>query len=286
MQFLWVDTYYYKNHLYLCDNMNSKELFTTIQNQTIFDNESIDKLVCKILSGTTRLIDSQGDIYHAPEGSIGIAAAIISQRDTTDGGRVLRDIEELVSDFREYGQKHNCWFTEEEIAFGKQQFKSGSESEIYCDCDGNIFKLTSARDKYADATPFDIVDGIAHFNQCFPETSYEMIGFGTKKDGTFCFITKQILVQGHTISWIAKKEHNGDEKWAISECERIMIDLGFIKNNLVWMSPDGKYIINDICGEYVMLSNDGQTGFIIDADVYNANSVADNRIEVEDITQA
>lgn len=144
------------------NNTDSQELYVSLQSREQLDNDTADEIISRIDSEETYIIDSEGSRYPTLQGSIGIAATLISRRETKDRGRFLRDPEELMEDYRQYAVKHDCWLDGKDIAMGKTELKAGSQSFVYLGDDDVIYKITSARDNFEETTMVDIIDGIAY----------------------------------------------------------------------------------------------------------------------------
>ncbi len=75
----------------------------------------------------------------------------------------------------------------------------GSESFVYQSKDGNyVIKAMSAI--ASDGDIGELLQKIELYNQIFPDTSLEILGFGKTKDGNFRVILQQPLIKGETIS--------------------------------------------------------------------------------------
>lgn len=251
------------------NTVSSHDLFLLLQADEQYNNDVTEEIISRIQSGQAFFKSDLFGCYPTPETEVGIAAVAISRRTTFAGGRFVRPITHIADCFTVFAGNHNCWYDESYLRSNSTvQFRSGTESVVYVK--GNdVFKLTSARDNYQDILLSDVLDGIICFGECFPYTAYKIIGFGHKYDGTFGIVTKQPRVAGRTIAEMAKREHGGDESWAILECDRAMLACGFIKDGATWLRPDRKYRITDISPENVMVDKDGEY-FIIDADVHPA----------------
>lgn len=134
----------------------------------------------------------------------------------------------------------------------------GSESFVYQSKDGNyVIKAMSAI--ASDGDIGELLQKIELYNQIFPDTSLEILGFGKTKDGNFRVILQQPLIKGETIS--------------AREAEETLKDQLGVKKGPVEHSQtlfDGKVILRDITNPQnrgnILKSADGNY-FVIDADI-------------------
>ena len=134
----------------------------------------------------------------------------------------------------------------------------GSESFVYQSKDGNyVIKAMSAI--ASDGDIGELLQKIELYNQIFPDTSLEILGFGKTKDGNFRVILQQPLIKGETIS--------------AREAEEALKDQLGVKKGPVEHSQtlfDGKVILRDITNPEnrgnILKSANGNY-YVIDADI-------------------
>ena len=135
---------------------------------------------------------------------------------------------------------------------GKLSDKSGSESMVYFMKNSYKDGVTKVIDAshYADS-PQSLLDKIILHNSLFPETAYEVIGFGRDRGGTFRVIVKQRFVKG--------------EKPTVKDIQKLTERLGLKKKGGWYYTADGKRISDLNSKNVIKTSNGGKA--VIDCDV-------------------
>lgn len=154
----------------------------------------------------------------------------------------------------------------------------GSESFVYQSKDGNyVIKAMSAI--ASDGDIGELLQKIELYNQIFPDTSLEILGFGKTKDGNFRVILQQPLIKGETIS-------------AREAVEALKTQLGTENNGEEHSQTlfGGKVILKDITNPQnrgnILKSADGNY-FVIDADIIFSEAAKNkqNKDTIDDAIQ-
>lgn len=137
---------------------------------------------------------------------------------------------------------------------GKFSNESGSESLVYWN---NGFAVKAIDASHYTDSPQSLLDKIILHNSIFPETAYEVIGFGRDRGGTFRVIAKQRIIKG--------------EKPTVEDIQKLAKKLGLTKKGGWYYTKDGKRI-TDLSPKNVIkvsaINNTNEdTFFVIDCDV-------------------
>ena len=130
----------------------------------------------------------------------------------------------------------------------------GKDSDVYLSDDGHdVFKLSKGKPSGKRFRPD--IDNIALYNLVFPETAYEIVGYGDFGKG-FVRILKQPFVP-----------FNENAKVSVEERTKFMEDLGFIPLNKEKTAfSNGNIIASDIQKKNIVRSAQGEI-YVIDADL-------------------
>ena len=205
----------------------------------------------------------------ASNGILTQAASIIARGDgradqkntSTDSSRRAKQQEQQIES---WAKKAGLWYNNYreskdgslesviEADGGKLSDESGSESMVY-------FMKNSYKDgvtKVIDAShyidnPQSLLDKIILHNSLFPETAYEVLGFGRDRGGTFRVIAKQRFVEGKEAS--------------IEDINTLVEQLKLEKKGGWYYTADGKRI-SDLNSKNVIKTSNGGIA-VIDCDV-------------------
>lgn len=164
------------------------------------------------------------------------------------------------SDIESWAKDQGYWFDDERLTNGFTEIEGGTESRVFeADDKTKVRKLTSFTPAYSDYMQ-RLVENIGIFNTVFPESRYDVVGFGQDKDGNLALVVEQPLVDGYSLQDYA--EQNG-----ITDVEDLVDDImerrGFLKYGYGTYT-NGEVYVSDIIGNNILLDSKGQP-YIIDA---------------------
>lgn len=230
-------------------------------------------------------------VYQRASGVPATAAAIIARRSYERTGEQIPASTRLpqAQTFRaavrgtikEWAKDQGYWYDEERLTEGFNEREGGKESRVFRSEDGStVRKLTSFTDAYPMGMQ-QLMESVGIFNTVFPESAYNIIGFGEDSNGELAVVVEQPFVEGKTIQKIADENGYGDE-WVRQTIARIMASRGFGHENR-W-NPDyityynGNVGVSDMHGENIILDNDGVPHIIDAVTSLNAGLYDDSNI--------
>ena len=239
-------------------------------------SESIPAIVGKILNG----IHSQG---------IGENRGVDRNSRTTNNEKWTEEKSSYHVAFgrlEDWAKENNCYYTEDSIAkdsLDGEMWKDGFEAYVYRSKDGkSVIKVMGNCLVYKDPIDYHL-ERNRYFNEVFPDTAIEVIGYGKDRGGYDAIIYKQPLVEGTTVY-----EHFGKDKdKSYAYIDKYMESLGYkvttIEREGMEMDAytNGKYNIFDVNYENVIIDKDGNP-HVIDAEVLPIDYKNDGKIEIKD----
>ena len=286
---------------------SSEKLFLSLQekyNNKKEYNETVTELANRVKQGTARIageIEEGSRRGSSPNygGLPAIAGKILNgaykqgrgQSGEMAGGASDRKGEEVLSsDFvyaqiEDWAKENKCYFTEEDIAKGSldgEAWKNGAEAYVYRSKDGKSAIKVMPFDPYYKNPVDYYLDRNRYFNDVFPDTAIEVMGYGRDNKGKFSIFYKQPLIEGETVI-----EHfNGDGEKANEYIDNMLANMGYNKKvpHDEWgcmSDSNGKYNIFDVNYSNVIIGKDGKP-HVIDAEVLPVDYKNDGKTEIKD----
>lgn len=286
---------------------SSEKLFLSLQkksNNKKEYNETVTELANRVKQGTARIageIEEGSRRGSSPNygGLPAIAGKILNgaykqgrgQSGEMAGGASDRKGEEVLSsDFvyaqiEDWAKENKCYFTEEDIAKGSldgEAWKNGAEAYVYRSKDGKSAIKVMPFDPYYKNPVDYYLDRNRYFNDVFPDTAIEVMGYGRDNNGKFSIFYKQPLIEGKTVI-----EHfNGDGEKANEYIDNMLANMGYNKKvpHDEWgcmSDSNGKYNIFDVNYSNVIIGKDGKP-HVIDAEVLPVDYKNDGKTEIKD----
>lgn len=286
---------------------SSEKLFLSLQeksNNKKEYNETVTELANRVKQGTARIageIEEGSRRGSSPNygGLPAIAGKILNgaykqgrgQSGEMAGGASDRKGEEVLSsDFvyaqiEDWAKENKCYFTEEDIAKGSldgEAWKNGAEAYVYRSKDGKSAIKVMPFDPYYKNPVDYYLDRNRYFNDVFPDTAIEVMGYGRDNNGKFSIFNKQPLIEGETVI-----EHfNGDGEKANEYIDNMLANMGYNKKvpHDEWgcmSDSNGKYNIFDVNYSNVIIGKDGKP-HVIDAEVLPVDYKNDGKTEIKD----
>lgn len=286
---------------------SSEKLFLSLQqksNNKKEYNETVTELANRVKQGTARIA---GEIEEGSRGgsspNYGGLPAIVGkilngaykqgrgQSGEMAGGASDRKGKEILSpDFvyakiEDWAKENKCYFTEEDIAkdsLDGDVWKNGAEAYVYRSKDGKSAIKVMAFDSYYK-NPIDYyLDRNRYFNEVFPDSAIEVMGYGRDKNGEPTIFYKQPLIEGETVI----ERFNGDELKANEYVDNMLANMGYDKKvpHDEWgcmSDSNGKYNIFDVNYSNVIIGKDGKP-HVIDAEVLPVDYKNDGKFEIKD----
>ena len=290
------------------ENENSSEkLFLSLQqksNNKKEYNDTVTELANRVKQGTARItgeVEEGSRSGSSPNygGVPAIAGKILNgenkqgrgQSGEMVGGASERKGQEVLSTnavyakIEDWAKENNCYFTEDEIAkesLDGEVWKSGAEAYVYRSKDGKSAIKVMSFDPYY-SNPIDYyLDRNRYFNEAFPDTAIEVMGYGRDNNGKPTIFYKQPLIEGETVL-----EHfKGDEDKANEYVDNMLASMGFDKKvpHDEWgcmADSNGKLNVFDVNYENVIIDKNGKP-HVIDAEVLPVDYKNDGKIEIKD----
>ena len=286
---------------------SSEKLFLSLQqksNNKKEYNETVTELANRVKQGTARIVGeteegSRGGSSPNYGGLPAIAGKILNgaykqgrgQSGEMAGGASDRKGKEILSpDFvyakiEDWAKENKCYFTEEDIAkdsLDGDVWKNGAEAYVYRSKDGKSAIKVMAFDSYYK-NPIDYyLDRNRYFNEVFPDSAIEVMGYGRDKNGEPTIFYKQPLIEGETVI----ERFNGDELKANEYVDNMLANMGYDKKvpHDEWgcmSDSNGKYNIFDVNYSNVIIGKDGKP-HVIDAEVLPVDYKNDGKFEIKD----
>lgn len=292
---------------------SSEKLFLSLQSDKSNNkkeyNDTVTELANRVKQGTARIVregkEAESDrSVNRRESIPAIAGRILNAANKQSDGqfgslagetsdkqreKVLR-FNTLYGQIEDWAKKNGCYFTEKEIAKdsldGKVWNDEGAESTVYRSKDGKSVIKVMSIDNY-DNSPMDYyLDRNKYFNEAFPDTAIEVVGYGRDNDGRPAVIYKQPLIDGETVI-----EHfKGDEDAANSYIDKYLSDMGYNKKvaHDKWggeSDSNGKFNLFDVNYSNVIIDKNGKP-HVIDAEVLPVDYKEGENIEIKDSDSA
>lgn len=286
---------------------SSEKLFLSLQeksNNKKEYNETVTELANRVKQGTAKIageIEEGSRRGSSPNygGLPAIAGKILNgaykqgrgQSGEMAGGASDRKGEEVLSsDFvyaqiEDWAKENKCYFNEEDIAKGSldgEAWKNGAEAYVYRSKDGKSAIKVMPFDPYYKNPVDYYLDRNRYFNDVFPDTAIEVMGYGRDNNGKFSIFYKQPLIEGETVI-----EHfNGDGEKANEYIDNMLASMGYNKKvpHDEWgcmSDSNGKYNIFDVNYSNVIIGKDGKP-HVIDAEVLPVDYKNDGKTEIKD----
>lgn len=286
---------------------SSEKLFLSLQqksNNKKEYNDTVTELANRVKQGTARIAGeieegSRGGSSPNYGGLPAIAGKILNgaykqgrgQSGEMAGGASDRKGKEILSpDFvyakiEDWAKENKCYFTEEDIAkdsLDGEVWKNGAEAYVYRSKDGKSAIKVMAFDSYYK-NPIDYyLDRNRYFNEVFPDSAIEVMGYGRDKNGEPTIFYKQPLIEGETVI----ERFNGDELKANEYVDNMLANMGYDKKvpHDEWgcmSDSNGKFNIFDVNYSNVIIGKDGKP-HVIDAEVLPVDYKNDGKIEIKD----
>lgn len=172
--------------------------------------------------------------------------------------------ERIIKAFAEY---KNIWFKNAENFvinnLGGKYYAQGKEARVYLSKNQNvIYKIKNVVSQYESQKSPDLLkffDELTNHNLLFPETKYEILGFGLDKNKRFCTILKQDTIKGKPAT--------------LKEIEKYFTEDNFKKINQ-YAYQKGNFIVSDLKPSNVVYNN-GKC-YVIDCFAQNLFDFDDN----------
>lgn len=292
---------------------SSEKLFLSLQSDKSNNkkeyNDTVTELANRVKQGTARIVregkETESDRpVNRRESIPAIAGRILNAANKQSDGqfgslagetsdkqreKVLR-FNTLYGQIEDWAKKNGCYFTEKEIAKdsldGKVWNDEGAESTVYRSKDGKSVIKVMSIDNYYNSPMDYYLDRNKYFNEAFPDTAIEVVGYGRDNDGRPAVIYKQPLIDGETVI-----EHfKGDEDAANSYIDKYLSDMGYNKKvaHDKWggeSDSNGKFNLFDVNYRNVIIDKDGKP-HVIDAEVLPVDYKEGESIEIEDADSA
>ena len=263
-------------------DMSNDELFVNLlTDKNEIDNEILTEIIRRVQNDTARVSRLPKEEVGGKNEIPSIAAQAIARGVRKAGRRALwsdnwlreerRDlIKKLV---KQWAEQNGYWYDESRLLEGTKRAKDldGSESYIYVsNNDDFIRKLTFPNQYYGYIQ--GTIESDQLFSSIFPETAYEIKGFGETKYGQLCIVVEQPFISGMTMSQYALKqgESSASLEWMQYKIDEYMENLGFDVVGYARYLND-KYRVNDVHEHNVIVDEKGNM-FVIDANVSLANN--------------
>ena len=187
----------------------------------------------------------------------------------TSGERVSSKFERETRIVKAFAEYRNIWHNSA-IDFvcqlGGSYKDFGSEARVYFSRDENyVFKIKNVvaeKNNYGNSKPKDLLkffDELTNHNILFPETKYEILGFGLDENNNFCTILKQKAIKGQPAT--------------SKQIEKYFSERGFKKFNNTAYYRSG-FIISDLKPSNVVYSHN--KCYVIDCFAQNLYDFDDN----------
>lgn len=286
---------------------SSEKLFLSLQeksNNKKEYNETVTELANRVKQGTARIAGEieegsrrgsspnygglpaiAGKIlngaYKQGRGQSGEMAGGASE---LQGGEVY-PINEIHARIEEWAKENNCYYTEADIAkdsLDGEMWNSGSEAYVYRSKDGkSVIKAISYDSYYKNPVDY-YLDRNRYFNEVFPDSAIEVMGYGRDNNGKPTIFYKQPLIEGETVI----DHFNGDELKANEYVDNMLANMGYDKKvpHDKWgcmSDSNGKLNVFDANYNNVIIDKDGKP-HVIDAEVLPVDYKNDGNIEIKD----
>ena len=288
---------------------DANELFLSLQNKKGKEYyDTVTELANRVKQGTARIVregegaESSGSVNRreslpAIAGKIlnaankqgdGQSTGLAGEASDKQGEKVLH-LAQVYGQIEQWAKENGCYFTEDDIAKdsldGKVWNDEGAEATIYRSKDGkSVIKVMSIDHYYNNAIDY-YHDRNNHFNEVFPDTAIEVVGYGRDSEGRPSIIYKQPLVEGKTVY----DYFNGDGIKANEYIDNMLAEMGYDKKVAyddfgLEADSNGKYNLFDVNYTNVLIDKNGKP-HVIDAEVLPIDYKNDGKIEIKDNEQ-
>ncbi len=185
------------------------------------------------------------------------------------GARVSSKFERETRIVKAFAEYRNVWHNSAVdyiCQLGSSYHSKGNEARIYLSKDENyVFKIKNVvaeKDNYGNSKPKDLLkffDELTNHNILFPETKYEILGFGLDENNNFCTILKQKAIKGQPAT--------------LQQIEKYFLDDNFKKSNSTTYYRNG-FVISDLKPSNVVYNN--EKCYVIDCFAQNLFDFDDN----------
>ena len=286
---------------------SSEKLFLSLQqksNNKKEYNETVTELANRVKQGTARIageIEEGSRSGSSPNygglpaivGKIlngaykqgrGQSGEMVGGASELQGGEVY-PINEIHARIEEWAKENNCYYTEADIAkdsLDGEMWNSGAEAYVYRSKDGkSVIKAISYDSYYKNPVDY-YLDRNRYFNEVFPDSAIEVMGYGRDNNGKPTIFYKQPLIEGETVI----DHFNGDELKANEYVDNMLANMGYDKKvpHDEWgcmSDSNGKYNIFDVNYSNVIIGKDGKP-HVIDAEVLPVDYKNDGKFEIKD----
>ena len=290
------------------EDRSSEDLYNSLndkQNNKKEYNGTVTELANRVKQGTARIVregegaESSGSVNRreslpAIAGKIlnaankqgdGQSTGLAGEASDKQGEKVLH-LAQVYGQIEQWAKENGCYFTEDDIAKdsldGKVWNDEGVEATIYRSKDGkSVIKVMSIDNYYNNAIDY-YLDRNNHFNEVFPDTAIEVVGYGRDSEGRPSIIYKQPLVEGKTVY----DYFNGDDIKANEYIDNMLAEMGYDKKVAhddfgLEADSNGKYNLFDVNYRNVIIDKDGKP-HVIDAEVLPVDYKNDGKVEIKD----
>ena len=293
------------------EDRSSEDLYNSLKdkrNNRKEYNGTVTELANRVKQGTARIVregKENGPLRSITDSIPAIAGKILassdsqgigSDRGVVEQSRVANNAQRsekenphqiVLKRLVDWAKDNNCRFNEEDVEKssldGKVWNDDGLEATIYRAKDGNhVIKVMPIFTGYENPTSH-YLDRNKYFNEVFPDTSIEVIGYGEDKHGETSIIYKQPLVEGETVF-----EHfNHDSAKSYEYIDKYMEGLGYKPTTIerdgfeFEAYTNGKYNLFDVNNKNVIIDKNGKP-HVIDAEVLPVDYKEDGKIEIKD----
>ena len=289
------------------EDRSSEDLYNSLndkQNNKKEYNGTVTELANRVKQGTARIVregegtESSGSVNRreslpAIAGKIlnaankqgdGQSTGLAGEASDKQGEKVLH-LAQVYGQIEQWAKENGCYFTEDDIAKdsldGKVWNDEGVEATIYRSKDGkSVIKVMSIDNYYNNAIDY-YLDRNNHFNEVFPDTAIEVVGYGRDSEGRPSIIYKQPLVEGKTVY----DYFNGDDIKANEYIDNMLAEMGYDKKVAhddfgLEADSNGKYNLFDVNYRNVIIDKDGKP-HVIDAEVLPVDYKKDGKVEIK-----
>lgn len=286
---------------------SSEKLFLSLQqksNNKKEYNETVTELANRVKQGTARIA---GEVEEGSRGGAspnygglpaivgkilngaykqgrGQSGEMVGGASELQGGEVY-PINEIHARIEEWAKENNCYYTEADIAkdsLDGEMWNSGVEAYVYRSKDGKSVIKAIPYDSYYKNPVDYYLDRNRYFNEIFPDTAIEVMGYGRDNNGKPTVFYKQPLIEGETVI----DHFNGDELKANEYIDNMLASMGYDKKvpHDEWgcmSDSNGKLNVFDANYNNVIIGKDGKP-HVIDAEVLPVDYKNDGKIEIKD----
>lgn len=158
-----------------------------------------------------------------------------------------------------WAKDQGYWYDEQRLTDGYTEIKGGTESRVFLNGDKTkVRKLTSYTAAYGDYMQ-RLMENVEIFNATFPDTAYEVIGFGQDNNGNLAAVVEQPYIEGEKVADIFR---GWDDQFGY--ISNAMSRLGFRPIDNDGTYTNGTAYASDINADNMVVDGEGNP-HIIDA---------------------